>query len=74
MVCFLYREAYYKMKEAYNVEGADRPDRVEVEETEVIVGKHRNGPTGMVKVGFKAEYAKFVNLDLTRTDDGATGF
>ena len=73
MVCFLYREAYYKMKEAYNVEGADRPDRVEVEETEVIVGKHRNGPTGMVKVGFKAEYAKFVNLDLTRTDE-PTGF
>ena len=73
MVCFLYREAYYKMKEAYNVDGADRPDRAEMEETEVIVGKHRNGPTGMVKVGFKPEYAKFVNLDLTRTDE-PTGF
>lgn len=73
MVCFLYRESYYKMKEAYNIEGADRPDRAEMEETEVIVGKHRNGPTGMVKVGFKPEYAKFVNLDLTRTDE-PTGF
>ncbi len=72
MVCFLYRESYYKMKEAY-VEGGDRPDRAEMEETEVIVGKHRNGPTGMVKVGFKPEYAKFVNLDLTRTDE-PTGF
>jgi len=28
----------------------------------------------MVKVGFIAEYAKFVDLDLTRTDDGGTGF
>ena len=77
MVCFLYREAYYKMKEAFNTaeeEGGDRPQRAEMEETEIIVGKHRNGPTGMVKVGFMAEYAKFVDLDLSRTDDGATGF
>ncbi len=73
MVCFLYREAYYKMKEAYAVEGADRPEREPVEETEIIVGKHRNGPTGMVKVGFMAEYAKFVDLELRR-DDEPTGF
>ena len=73
MVCFLYREAYYKMKEAFNTEGGERPERQEMEETEIIVGKHRNGPTGMVKVGFMAEYAKFVDLDLTRTDE-PTGF
>ena len=73
MVCFLYREAYYKMKEAYTVEGADRPERQEMEETELIVGKHRNGPTGMVKVGFMPEFAKFVDLDLSRTDE-PTGF
>ena len=73
MVCFLYREAYYKMKEAYTTEGAERPERQMMEETEIIVGKHRNGPTGMVKVGFMAEYAKFVDLDLTRTDE-PTGF
>ena len=77
MVCFLYREAYYKMKEAFNAaeeEGGDRPQRAEMEETEIIVGKHRNGPTGTVKVGFMPQYAKFVDLDLSRTDDGATGF
>ena len=73
MVCFLYREAYYKMKEAYAVDGADRPEREPVEETEIIVGKHRNGPTGMVKVGFMSEYAKFVDLELRR-DDEPTGF
>jgi len=73
MVCFLYREAYYKMKEAFNVEGGDRPEQAEMEETEIIVGKHRNGPTGMVKVGFLPQFAKFVDLDLTRTDE-PTGF
>ncbi len=73
MVCFLYREAYYKMKEAFQTEGGENPVQQEMEETEIIVGKHRNGPTGMVKVGFMARYAKFVDLDLTRTDE-PTGF
>ena len=73
MVCFIYREAYYKMKEAFSAEGGERPERAEMEETEIIVGKHRNGPTGVVKVGFQPEFAKFVDLDLTRTDE-PTGF
>ncbi len=73
MVCFLYREAYYKMKEAYQTDGAERPEKQDVEETEIIVGKHRNGPTGMVKVGFMPEFAKFVDLELNRTD-APTGF
>ncbi|MDQ2799028.1 MAG: AAA family ATPase, partial [Armatimonadota bacterium] len=75
MVCFLYREAYYKMKEAFSVEGegGERPEMAEMEETEIIVGKHRNGPTGMVKVGFMPQFAKFVDLDTTRTDE-PTGF
>ena len=73
MVCFLYREAYYKMKEAFNTDDAERPERQEMEETEIIVGKHRNGPTGMVKVGFMPEFAKFVDLELSRTDE-PTGF
>ena len=73
MVCFLYRDAYYKMKEAFQAEGMDRPDRVEMEEAEVIVGKHRNGPTGVVKVGFMPEFAKYCNLELARGDE-PTGF
>ena len=73
MVCFLYREAYYKMKEAFQTEGGERPERQEMEETEIIVGKHRNGPTGMVKVGFMPEFAKFTNLELNR-QDAPTGF
>jgi replicative DNA helicase len=33
-----------------------------VEEAEVIIAKHRNGPTGKVIVGFEPNYARFVNL------------
>ena len=73
LVCFLYRDAYYKMKDAFQVEGMERPERQEMEEAEVIVGKHRNGPTGVVKVGFMPEYAKYCNLELARGDE-PTGF
>ena len=72
MVCFLYREAYYQQKESFAPEGAGRDEREEIEETEIIVGKHRNGPTGFVKVGFMPKYAKFV--DMVDRDDGPTDF
>ena len=65
LVCFLYREDYYKQKEARDAgEFMDKPDVERVEPTELIIGKHRNGPTGTVKIGFMPDYAKFVDLDL----------
>jgi len=77
MVCFIYRETYYKLKEAFDsqVEGITQEVAAvsPVEEAEIIVGKHRNGPTGMVKVGFIPEFAKFVELEMAR-DDEPTGF
>lgn len=49
IVAFLYREEYY-MPETEN-KGI----------TELIVGKHRNGATGTIKLNFLREFTKFTN-------------
>jgi len=59
LVMFIYRDAYYKAKEMHD-EAAWDPDRVE--EAEIIIAKHRNGPTGKVTLGFQPNFARFVNL------------
>jgi replicative DNA helicase len=50
VIIFLYRDEYY------NKETSDKGI------AEVIVGKHRNGPVGMVKLAFFPEHTQFVNL------------
>ena len=32
---------------------------------EIIIGKHRNGPTGTAKVAFIDEYARFENYEFS---------
>ncbi len=59
LVMFIYRDAYYKAKEtAEEIEY----DENRVDEAEIIIAKHRNGPTGKVITGFHASCARFVNL------------
>ncbi|MFP4338501.1 MAG: DnaB-like helicase C-terminal domain-containing protein, partial [Halothece sp.] len=50
LVVMLYRDAYYN---------PDSPDR---DLAEVIITKHRNGPTGTVKLLFNAELTEFRNV------------
>ena len=50
LVIMLYRDEYYN------------PDSVDRGVAEVIITKHRNGPTGMVKLLFQAELTKFENM------------
>ncbi len=50
IVMMMYREEYYK------------PDTTEKGVAEVIITKHRNGPTGMVKLTFLGEYTRFENF------------
>lgn len=59
VVMLLYRDAYYKAKEEHGTTHFD-PDSVE--EAEVIIAKHRNGPTGKVMLGFQAGYARYRSL------------
>ena len=49
---FLYRPAYYGITEDENGNSIDQL-------AEVIIAKHRNGPTGKVVLHFDAERTKF---------------
>lgn len=59
VVMMIYRDSYYKAKEI-DANVTYEPDRVD--EAEIIIAKHRNGPTGKVLLGFQASYARFLNL------------
>ena len=50
LIIMLYRDCYYN---------PDSPDR---DVAEIIIVKHRNGPTGTVKLLFKPELTKFLNI------------
>jgi len=61
VVLFIYRQAYYD-----RIDQKKRGEEVTVASdntAEVIIGKQRNGPTGMVKLVFHEEYAQFVNIE-----------
>ncbi len=51
MIMFIYRDEYYT-KEACREPGV----------AEVIIGKHRNGPTGVVKLAFRKQFTRFESL------------
>jgi len=55
LVIMLYRDEYYN---------PDTPDRGIAE---VIITKHRNGPTGVTKLLFDAQVTKFLNLQARRS-------
>jgi replicative DNA helicase len=50
IVMMLYRDSYYN------------PDSADRNIAELIIAKHRNGPTGTIKLLFQAELTKFENL------------
>ena len=61
VVLFIYRdEYYYKNEEEWVTQHPDKP--YPLGEADVIIAKHRNGPTGRIKLRFKHELAKFENL------------
>ena len=51
VVMFIYRDEVYH--------GPESPDRGTAE---ILVSKHRNGPTGMVRLAFLDHYTKFANM------------
>ena len=67
VVLFIYREEYYlKNKEPdhgtpEHVQWEDKMREVQGK-AEVIIGKQRHGPTGMVSLGFQGEFTRFFDL------------
>jgi replicative DNA helicase len=57
VVTFLFRPEYYKSDEKPGI-------------AEVIVAKHRNGPTGMVELKFRRDHTRFYNLETRRPEPG----
>lgn len=61
VVLFIYRDEYYYKSEEEWI--AAHPDReYPREEADVIIAKHRNGPTGRVKLRFRHNLARFESL------------
>ena len=57
VVMFLYRPEYYKAEERPGI-------------AEVIVAKHRNGPTGTIELKFRRDHTRFYNLETRRPEPG----
>jgi replicative DNA helicase len=67
MVCFIHRPEYYKI---YKDQHGNDTKGI----AEIIIAKHRNGAVGDVRLRFRSEHARFLNLDdelpPLPTDDG----
>ncbi|HZK74892.1 MAG TPA: DnaB-like helicase C-terminal domain-containing protein, partial [Clostridia bacterium] len=57
VVMFLFRPEYYKSDERPGI-------------AEVILAKHRNGPTGMIELKFRRDHTRFYNLETRRPEPG----
>ncbi len=58
VVMMLYRAEYYSK---YRTDES-------IGKAEIIIAKHRNGPTGDVKLGFRPEFMRFTNLTYTEVE------
>jgi replicative DNA helicase len=56
IVMFIYRDEYYM------------PETEQPNIAEIIISKHRNGPTGMIPLFFKKELAQFLEVEIFRED------
>jgi replicative DNA helicase len=60
VVIFIYRDEYYYTPEDWEAQHQDAPYPTGI--ADIIVAKHRNGPTGELKVHFSAKSARFSDI------------
>ena len=61
IVMFIYRGAYYAKKKLKKEVEEDKAEKVEV-----IIGKQREGETGIVELGFFGKYSHFFDIAMVR--------
>ena len=62
LIMFIHRE------DAYNKKG----DKPKTGIAEIIIGKHRNGPTGVVELAYRPQYTAFDDLETSYTAPSET--
>jgi len=63
VVMFVYREAAYIRKEEWEEMHKDKPSQAyPAEDAQIIVAKHRNGPTSTIHLRFRQKIARFEDL------------
>ena len=60
IVMFIYRDEVYFTKEEWQNQHPDKEYPREI--ADIIIAKHRNGPTGQIKLRFRHSLAKFENI------------
>ncbi|MDE6886111.1 MAG: replicative DNA helicase [Helicobacteraceae bacterium] len=80
IILFLYRDDVYKRKDQKariakaRKEGKKLPEEEilkeqDVEEVELIIGKHRNGPTGTIKLNMHTKFTRFADANTYNIEE-----
>jgi replicative DNA helicase len=70
VVMFIYREDKYVAREEWQRQHPDRPaDSYPAGITQIVVAKHRNGPTGTIHLRFREKLARFEDLLVREPTD-----
>ena len=64
-------QIWFPFRDRYYQKNKQTPAPGEVEVVELDIAKFRSGAAGMVRLGFQADYARFVNLTTNNYDGRA---
>jgi replicative DNA helicase len=70
VVMFIYREDKYVSREEWQRQHPDRPsENYPAGITQIVLAKHRNGPTGTIHLRFREKIARFEDLLVRQPDE-----